>query len=85
MNITHCVVNANLQYLASVDRHPDVYKMRVLRMTVAAGIVVRVYTYIDRDPVNRKIARHVLLQLQLQHQKLILQSAIVSFDRMYMP
>ena len=38
----------------------------VLRMTVVAGIKVRVYTYIDRDPVSRKIARHVLLQLQLQ-------------------
>ena len=37
----------------------------VLRMTVAAGIKVRVYTYIDRDLVSRKIARHVLLQLQL--------------------
>ena len=57
----------------------------VLRMTVAASIVVRVYTYIDRDPVCRKIARHVLLQLQLQHPKLILQSAIECFDRMYMP
>ena len=33
----------------------------VLRMTVAAGIVVHVYTYIDRDLVSRKIARHVLL------------------------
>ena len=57
----------------------------ILRMTVAACIVVRIYTYIARDPVNRKIARHILLQLQLQHQKLILQSAIESFDRMYMP
>ena len=57
----------------------------VLRMIVAAGIKVRVYTYIDRDPVSRKIARHVLLQLQLQHPKLILPSAIQSFDRMYMP
>ena len=57
----------------------------VLRMVVAAGIVVRVYTYIDRDPVSRKIARHVLLQLQLQYPKLILQSAIESFDRVYMP
>ena len=28
----------------------------VLRMIVAAGIVVRVYTYIDRDLVNRKVA-----------------------------
>ena len=33
----------------------------IFRMAVAAGIVVRVYTYIDRDPLSRKIARHVLL------------------------
>ena len=54
-------------------------------MIVAAGIKVRVYTYADRDPVSRKIARHVLLQLQLQHPNLILSSTIQSFDRMYMP
>ena len=57
----------------------------VLRITVAAGIVVRVYTYIDRDPVSCKVARHVLLQLHLQHPNLILPSVIESFNRMYMP
>ena len=48
----------------------------VLRMTAGARLKVRVYTYIDRDPVSRKIARHVLLQLQLQHPNLILSSTI---------
>ena len=57
----------------------------VLRMSVAGDIVVRVYTYIDHDRVSRKVTRHILLQLQLQHPKPILQSAIESFDRMCMP
>ena len=35
----------------------------VLRMTMDAGIVVRVYTYVNRDSVSRKIARHALIQL----------------------
>lgn len=59
--------------------------LRVLRMTEASGIVVQVCTYVHRDPVSRKIARHVLIQLQQEHSQLILQSAIESFDRMYMP
>ena len=57
----------------------------VLRMIVVADIVVRVYTYVDRDSVNQKIARHALIQLQLQHPHLILHSAIEFFNRMFMP
>ena len=56
----------------------------VLRMTVAAGIVIFVYTYVDRDSIIRKIARHAPIQLQLQPPHINLHSAIKSFDRMFM-
>ena len=38
----------------------------VLRAVVAAGFIIRCYTYVDKDRVSRRIARFVLLGLQRQ-------------------
>ena len=56
----------------------------VLRTALAAGYAVRCYTYVDRDPTSRRIARHVLTNLQRQYPTQLLESAIQSFDK-YLP
>ena len=39
----------------------------VLRTALAAGYAIRCYTYVDRDKVNRRIARSVLDSLEQQY------------------
>ena len=39
----------------------------VLRAAMAAGLNIRFYTYVDHDAINRRIAREVLRQLQLEY------------------
>ena len=53
----------------------------VLRAALAAGYSIRCYTYVDKDPVSRTIARSVLAALQLQYPKQLLEAAIKSFDK----
>lgn len=57
----------------------------VLRATLTADNSVKVYTYIDGDRLNKRIARYMLHQLHRQHFGLILPSTLQSFDCMYMP
>ena len=52
-----------------------------LRMALAAGYTVRCYTYVDKDPISRKIASAVLLSLQSQYPKQLLDAAINGFDK----
>ena len=35
----------------------------VLRVALATGFIIRCYTYVDKDPISRCIARFVLLGL----------------------
>ena len=53
----------------------------VLRSTLAAGYVVRCYTYVDKDPVSRRIARAVLQSLQQQYPTQLSDAAIQAFDK----
>ena len=53
----------------------------VLRTALAAGYTVRCYTYVDRDPISRKIATTVLQALQLQYPTLLPDAAIRGFDK----
>ena len=46
---------------------------------LAAGFTIRCYTYIDKDPKSRRIARFVLL-VQRQFPFQMPASAILSFD-----
>ena len=41
--------------------------MGVLRTTLAAGYSVRCYTYVDKDPISKKIERATLQSLQQQY------------------
>lgn len=34
--------------------------LRVLRTALSGGCIVQCYTYVDRDVINRRIAREVL-------------------------
>ena len=38
----------------------------VLRAALAVGCIIRYYTYVDKDPASRRIARFVLLGPQRQ-------------------
>ena len=53
----------------------------VLRSALAVGYTVMCYTYVDKDPVSRWIARSVLTALQLQYPKQLSDAAIRSFDK----
>ena len=53
----------------------------VLRAALAAGYSIRCYTYVDKDPVSRQMARSVLAALQLQYPKQLSDAAIKSFDK----
>ena len=53
----------------------------VLRSALAAGYSIRCYTYVDKDPISRRIARIVLKTLQLQYPKQLSDAAIRSFDK----
>ena len=53
----------------------------VLRSALAAGYSIRCYTYVDKDPINRNIARSVLSTLQQQYPTLLPDAAIKSFDK----
>ena len=52
-----------------------------LRTVLAAGKKVRLVTYVDKDPVSRRIAGGVLEGLQRQHPELLSLEAIKGFDR----
>ena len=62
-------INYSIQNIPLLSLHYGVHVMEnfggsgvgVLRTAIATGTVVRVYTYVDRDPISRKIARHVLI------------------------
>ena len=51
----------------------------VLWATLAARYSVRCYTYVDKDPISRKIARATLQSLQHQYPDLL--AAINAFDK----
>ena len=53
----------------------------VLRSALAAGYSIRCYTYVDKDPVSRTIARSVLAALQLQYPTQLSNAAVKSFDK----
>ena len=53
----------------------------VLRSALAAGYNIRCYTYVDKDPVSRTIARFVLAALQLQYPTQLADAAVKSFDK----
>ena len=53
----------------------------VLRSALAAGYSIRCYTYVDKDPISRRIAQSVLKSLQLQYPKQLSDAAIRSFDK----
>ena len=53
----------------------------VLRSALAAGYSIRCYTYVDKDPVSRTIARSVLAALRLQYPTQLSDEAIKSFDK----
>ena len=53
----------------------------VLRATLAAGYSVLCYTYVDKDPINKKIARATLQSLQQQYPELLADAAINAFDK----
>ena len=53
----------------------------VLRSALPAGYTIKCYTYVDKDPVSRHIARSVLAALQLQYPKQLSDSADRSFDK----
>ena len=55
--------------------------MGLLRDALAAKYIIRCYTYMDRDAINRRIAREVLRQLQLHYLGQLFDSAICSFDK----
>ena len=52
-----------------------------LRATLAAGYSVKCYTYVDKDPISRKIARATLQSLQQQYPELLPDAAINAFDK----
>ena len=52
-----------------------------LRSALAANYSVRCYTYVDRDPTSRRIARATLAALQQQYPEQLPNSAIRSFDK----
>ena len=53
----------------------------VLRPTLAAGYSVRCYTYVDKDPISRNIARATLQSLRQQYPELLPDAAINAFDK----
>ena len=52
-----------------------------LRSALAAGYTIRCYTYVDKDPISRRIAKQVLLQLQSEYPRLLPTAAIGAFDK----
>ena len=53
----------------------------VLRSALAAGYSIRCYTYVDKDPISRNIARSVLTTLQRQYPAQLPDASIKSFDK----
>ena len=53
----------------------------VLRATLAAGYNVKCYTYVDKDPIIRNIARATFQSLQQQYPELLLDAAINALDK----
>ena len=53
----------------------------VLRSALAANYSIRCYTYVDKDPISRCIARSTLKALQLEYPHQLPDSAIRSFDK----
>ena len=56
-------------------------RLGVLRTVLAVGYSIKCYTYVDKDPISRRIARTVLKALQLQYPKQLTDAAIRSFDK----
>ena len=53
----------------------------VLRTALAANYTIRCYTYVDKDPISRRIARTTLRALQKQYPDQLPDSAVRSFDK----
>ena len=53
----------------------------VLRSALAANYSIRCYTYVDKDPTNRRIALTTLKALQRQYPNQLPHAAIRSFDK----
>ena len=53
----------------------------VLRSALAAGYSIKCYTYVDYDPISRRIAAQVLQKLQQQHPEQLPSTAIQAFDQ----
>ena len=48
---------------------------------MAGEFHIRCYTYVDKDPISRRIAKQVFLQLQSEYSKLLSSTAIAAFDK----
>ena len=53
----------------------------VLQSALAAGYKVRMYTYVDRDPISRKMARTKLQGLRTAYPTLLMDAAVQAFDK----
>ena len=53
----------------------------VLRTTLSARHVIRCYTYVDHDPISRRIAKKVLQHLQQQYPDQLPLSATLAFEK----
>ena len=53
----------------------------VLRAALAANYNIRCYTYVDKDPISRRIALTTLKALQRQYPLQLPDAAIRSFDK----
>ena len=52
-----------------------------LRSALSTGYSIRCYIYVDKDPISRRTAKQVILQLQSEYPKLLPTTAIVAFDK----
>ena len=53
----------------------------VLQSALAAGYKVRMYTYVDRDPISRKMAWTKLRWLQSAYPTLLMDATVQAFDK----
>ena len=53
----------------------------VLRTALSARHVIRCYTYVDHDPISRRIAKEVLQHLQQQYPDQLPLSATLAFEK----
>ena len=53
----------------------------VVHIALFVGYIVRCYTYVDKDSINRRIVRTVLNNLQQQYSVQLSNSATRSFDK----